>query len=149
MNNAVYQHLFDSIINEYLISHCGQSLHTTKDTKDRDGEQDCIGLIVQTSISYLAPVVFPEVVRLGVRVLAGAEGLRQGGSSVTYECVVFGDERDEKPRAVGRMTHVFVEREGRRPMEGGMPMRIREGLRKLQVGVSGESEVRGGVRAKM
>lgn len=157
MNNAVYQHLFDSIINEYLIQKCGQSLHSPSSSSTKAGqaeEGECIGLIVQTSITYLAQVVFPEIVRVGVRVLPGRDGMKEGGSSVTYECAVFGDQgssggEGDKPRAIGRMTHVFVNRESRRPMKGGMPKRIRQGLEKLQVFAGDEAEESGKEKAKI
>ena len=55
---------------------------------------------------------------------------RLGKSSVTYEVGVF--ERGQGDvRAVGGITHVFVERETNRPAASGMSNEIRRGLEKL------------------
>ena len=64
------------------------------------------------------------MVELGLRVN------KIGNSSVTYEVGVF-ERNKEDPRAVGGYTHVFVERDKRRPQPDGMPGQIRDGLEKL------------------
>ncbi len=132
MNNSVYSFLyistfppsskfrsdlfprFDSIINGYLIEHCGL----------RPPVSSQIGLVVQSQCSFFKPVAFPAVVDLGLRVNS------LGKSSVTYEVGVFEHGHDDV-RAVGGFTHVFVRREKGRPAASGMPDDIRHGLRKI------------------
>ena len=65
--------LFDSVVNSYLITHCGQD--PTKSER--------IGLVVSSRASFFAPLSFPEVLELGLRVVA------LGRSSVTYEVGVW------------------------------------------------------------
>ncbi|KAI0303211.1 thioesterase [Russula brevipes] len=79
VNNAVYYHLFDSVINAYLIAHCGLSPRTS----------DAIGLVVSSYCHFFSPLSFPD-------------------SSVTYEVGVF-REGSAEPAAVGGYTHVFVD----------------------------------------
>ena len=114
MNNSVYAFLFDSIINAYLIEHCGLRPSTSPQ----------IGLVVHSSCDYFGSVGFPSIVDLGLRVK------KLGKSSVTYEVGVF-ERGKEDVRAVGGYTHVFVEMETRRPATGGMSEGIRKGLEKL------------------
>jgi acyl-CoA thioester hydrolase len=107
---------YDSIVNTYLIKHC--YLHPSISPQ--------IGLVVHSSSDYFAPVGFPAVLDLGLRVN------KLGTSSVTYEIGVF--ERGVKEvKAVGNFVHVFVDREKNRPVAGGMDTMMRDGLRKLLV----------------
>lgn len=118
MNNSIYYHLFDSVINTYLIAHCG--LEPT--------QSETIGLVVSSHASFFAPLSFPDVLELGLRVVA------LGRSSVTYEVGVW-KEGVEKVAAVGGYTHVFVGSKNRRTsaIEGG----LREGLGRLLVDNAG------------
>ncbi|KAI4093127.1 MAG: hypothetical protein LQ344_003110 [Seirophora lacunosa] len=126
LNNSVYGHLFDSIINAYLITRCG--LHPPTSPR--------IFLAVSTTAAFFAPVAFPAVVDLGLRVT------KLGTSSVTYEVGVFEEGADEV-RCVGGFVHVCVEKGTRRTAEGGMGDGVREGLRPLLV------VAKGGKRAKL
>lgn len=133
MNNSVYYYLyiyiyiyllstlhflmttrFDSVVNTYLIQHC--SLHPPTSPQ--------IGLVVHSHCDYLAPVGFPAVVDLALRVN------KLGKSSVTYEIAVFEKGQDEV-KAVGEFIHVFVDRESRRPGKDGMSQELKSGLEKL------------------
>ena len=130
MNNSVYSFLyllsrpsswcklmqdrFDSIINAYLIEHCGLRPPTSSQ----------IGLVVNSHCDYFGSVGFPMVVDLGLRVN------KLGKSSVAYEVGVFERGKDDV-RAVGGYTHVFVERERNRPAPNGMSENFRRGLKKL------------------
>lgn len=114
MNNAIYYHLFDSIINSYLISHCGLSPQSSP----------LIGLVVTSFCNFYAPVSFPAVLDLGLRVN------KLGNTSVSYEVGVF-EDGDEQVSAVGGYTHVFVQNESRKPEKMGKEMRT--GLQKLLV----------------
>lgn len=122
MNNSIYYHFFDSIVNTYLITHC--SLTPPK------GAQ--IGLVVHSFCHFFGPVSFPAVLDLGLRVN------KLGKSSVTYEVGVFvredgtgGAEDSEGPSAVGGYTHVFVDNETRKSTE--MSTQVRAGLQKLYI----------------
>ena len=97
VNNAVYYHFFDSIVNTYLITHCGLAPTASP----------LIGLVVTSFCHFFAPLSFPTVLELGLRV----DSL--GTSSVAYEIAVF-EEGEEAPSAVGGYTHVFVESTSRK-----------------------------------
>ncbi|KAL2053013.1 hypothetical protein ABVK25_006650 [Lepraria finkii] len=114
MNNSVYSFLFDSIINAYLIEHCGLRPPTSPQ----------IGLVVNSHCDYFGSVGFPMTIDLGLRIN------KLGKSSVAYEVGVFEQGKDDV-RAVGGYTHVFVEREKNRPAANGMSDEIRRGLERL------------------
>jgi acyl-CoA thioester hydrolase len=116
MNNTVYSSLFDSIINAYLIEHCGAS--------PADGAH--IGLVVHSYCDFFGSVGFPSLVDLGLRVT------KLGKTSVAYEVGVF-EKGHERVRAVGGYVHVFVERQGMRPAKNGMSDEMRKGLGKLLI----------------
>jgi acyl-CoA thioester hydrolase len=100
---------FDSVVNTYLIKHC--ALHPPTSAQ--------IGLVVHSHCDYFAPVEFPAVVDLALRVN------KLGKSSVTYEI--------GEVKAVGEFIHVFVDRENRRPGASGMSDELKGGLQKLVV----------------
>lgn len=74
------------------------------------------------NIQFFAPLSFPQVLELGLRVN------KLGSSSVTYEVGVFEQGKDS-PAAVGGYTHVFVGNISRKSTP--MAERTKEGLRKL------------------
>ena len=116
MNHSLSSHLFDSITNTYLITHC--SLHPPTSPQ--------VGLVVHSECDFFGSTAFPTVVELGLRVN------KLGKSSVTYEVGVF-EKGQEDVRAVGGFVHVFVERDGMRPSGEGMGVELRKGLEKLLV----------------
>jgi len=99
VNNTIYYQWFDSVVNQWLIE---QGLLDA-------ANGDPIGLVVETGCSYFAPLSFPGDVEVGLAVE------RLGSSSVTYSIGVFGAGSTE-PSAQGHFTHVYVDREGRRPV---------------------------------
>ena len=114
VNNVVYYSYFDTVVNEYLI---------------RAGVLDVehgetIGLVVETQCSYFAPLVFPERVEAGLRVM------RLGSTSVRYEVGLF-KEGDAQAVAQGHFVHVYVDRATRRPVE--LPAALRAALEPLVV----------------
>jgi acyl-CoA thioester hydrolase len=111
LNNSIYYFLFDSVVNAYLIKHCG--LHPPTSSQ--------IGLVVHSHCDYFAPVEFPAVVDLALRVN------KLGKSSVTYEIGVF-ERGQDQVKAVGEFIHVFVDRESRRPGASGMADELKTGL---------------------
>jgi acyl-CoA thioester hydrolase len=114
VNNVVYYSYFDTVVNEYLI---------------RAGVLDVehgetIGLVVETQCNYFAPLVFPERVEAGLRVI------RLGSTSVRYEVGLF-KEGDAQAAAQGHFVHVYVDRATRRPVE--LPAALRAALEPLVV----------------
>lgn len=115
VNNVAYYAFFDTAVNRRLI---------------KAGLLDVeaggiIGLVVETGCRYHAPAAFPEPLEAGLRVA------RLGTSSVTYEVAIF---RRGGARAIaeGRFTHVYVDRETRRPT--ALPEDWRAALSALQTG---------------
>ena len=98
MNNVVHYALFDTAVNSYLIEQGALDIH--------HGEQ--IGLVVETRCSYFAEMAFPD------RVVAGLRTDRVGNSSVTYGIGLFKND-DDLAAAEGQFTHVYVDRQSRRP----------------------------------
>ncbi|KAH9877958.1 hypothetical protein J1614_003175 [Plenodomus biglobosus] len=116
LNNSVYYYLFDSVVNTYLIQQC--ALHPPTSPQ--------IGLVVHSHCDYLAPIEFPAIVDLALRVN------KLGKSSVTYEIGVF-EQGQEEVKAVGEFIHVFVDRDSRRPSNDGMNVETKRGLEAIQI----------------
>ena len=112
INNSVYYHLFDSVVNAYLIQHAHLS----------PANSPQIGLVVSSYAHFFSPLSFPAVLDLGLRVT------KLGSSSVSYEVAVF-DEGAGVPSVVGGYTHVFVDRHTRK--SASVASETRAGLEKL------------------
>ncbi|PYH66776.1 acyl-CoA thioesterase [Aspergillus vadensis CBS 113365] len=153
LNNTVYAMLFDSIINTYLITHCGMDPFThnnpTLTTPDPSTtttstpskfKSNQVGIMVSSYCDYFSSVSFPDILDLGLRVT------KLGNSSVTYEVGVF-KEGEEEVKVVGGYTHVFVARETMRPTREGMEDGVRRGLERLVV--VDDTAVGGGKGAKL
>ncbi|GKZ34887.1 hypothetical protein AbraIFM66950_005284 [Aspergillus brasiliensis] len=143
LNNTVYATLFDSIINTYLINHCGMDPFThnnptltTTPSPSNTAESACkssqVGIMVSSYCDYFSSVSFPDVLDLGLRVI------KLGNSSVTYEVGVF-KQGEEDVKVVGGYTHVFVARETMRPTKEGMEGGVRRGLERLFVRDGGDT----------
>ncbi len=112
VNNAVYYLWFDSAVNRYLIEQGALNIE----------KSEVIGLVVNTSCDYFAPLAFPDMVEARICV----EQL--GNSSVTYGVGLFrGNEKTAS--AAGSFTHVYVDRETRRPVP--LPGRLRAALQAI------------------
>ena len=112
INNSIYYHLFDSIVNTYLIQHARLSPTSSPH----------IGLVVSSHAHFFSPLSFPDVVDLYLRVM------KLGSSSVTYEIAVFARDANA-PSVVGGYTHVFVDRTSRK--SAPISDHTRAGLEKL------------------
>lgn len=97
INNAVYYEYFDTVVNRWLIEN---GLLTI-------GQSETIGLVVETSCAYFAPLTFPDPITAALRVT------KIGGSSVRYEIGLFNQE--EPAAARGHFVHVYVDEKTRRP----------------------------------
>lgn len=114
MNNVVHYALFDTAVNRYLITRAGLDIHGG----------GVIGLVVETGCRYFAPLAYPDIVEAGVRVA------RIGNSSVTYEIGLY-SENSENAVAEGQFTHVYVDRQTRRPVV--LPAEMRAGLEAISI----------------
>ncbi|KAJ3881456.1 thioesterase thiol ester dehydrase-isomerase [Lentinula edodes] len=112
INNSIYYHLFDSIVNTYLLESCGQNPQ----------ESHSIGLVVSSWCQFFAPLSFPDILDLCLRVK------KLGDSSVTYEIGVF-KQGSNSPTVVGGYIHVFVDRKSRK--RTAIPLAVRNGLEAL------------------
>ena len=100
INNSVYYFYFDTVVNRFLIDNGLLEI----------GKSDIIGLVVETSCSYFAPVSFPDDISAALRVA------KLGTSSVTYEVALF--KNDEVTAAAqGHFVHVYVDEKTRRPVK--------------------------------
>jgi acyl-CoA thioester hydrolase len=115
MNNVVYYSFFDTIVNAWLIEH--GALDVEKGA--------VVGLVVETGCHYFAPLAYPEPVTAALRVA------HIGRSSVRYEVALFGRD-SAKAAAQGHFVHVYVDREGRRPVRE-LPAALQAALKPLLV----------------
>lgn len=110
---------YDSIVNTYLIEHCG--LHPPTSSQ--------YGLVVHSHGDFFGSIAFPAVADLALRVN------KLGKNSATYEIALF-ERGIEEVKSVGEFIHVFVDRETGRPAPRGMHAKIKEGLQKILVSQS-------------
>lgn len=99
VNNTVYYSWFDTAVNAWLVENGLLDI----------ANGNPIGLVVETGCQYFAPLSYPGE----VEVLLCVE--RLGRSSVTYRLGVFAPGSDQAS-AEGHFTHVYVDREDRRPV---------------------------------
>ncbi len=96
--NVVHYAVFDTAVNAWLSETTGEDVRRWPQ----------LGLVVETSCSYLAELSFPAPITAALSVE------RLGTTSITYKLALFGPS--ESPAAVGRFVHVYVDRETRRPV---------------------------------
>jgi acyl-CoA thioester hydrolase len=100
VNNAVHYSYFDTAVNRYLI-----------DTGALDLQSGAvIGLVVETACNYFKEIAFPDRIAAGLRVA------RIGRTSVRFDIALFRNE-DTVAAAQGHFTHVYVDRNTRKPVE--------------------------------
>jgi acyl-CoA thioester hydrolase len=116
MNNSIYNCLYDSVINTYLIEHCGL----------RPSSSPQYGMVVHSHNDYFASISFPACAELALRVN------RIGNSSVTYEIALF-EKGQAAVKSVGEFVQVFVDRDTARPSPKGMDKEMRQGLERILV----------------
>jgi acyl-CoA thioester hydrolase len=113
VNNVEYYSFFDTVINAWLIREGGLDIH----------RGEVIGVCAESHCTFAAAIEFPDTVLAGLR--TGHLGTR----SVRYEIGLFREGAPDR-LAEGWFVHVFVEREGRRPV--AIPAGIRESLERLR-----------------
>ena len=116
VNNVVYFSYFDTVVNTYLIGRGALDIQKSA----------VIGLVVETSCQYLAPLTYPEEVTAGLRVA------HVGRSSVRYEIALFG-QGSQHAAAQGHFVHVYVDRESRRPVD--LPPALRRALESIRAAI--------------
>lgn len=99
VNNVVHYSWFDTAVNAHLVEQGALDPATG----------DVVGVVVETGCRYHAPISFPEPVEIGLRVE------RVGETSVAYALGVFRAGVDQAA-ADGHFVHVYVERDGMRPV---------------------------------
>ncbi|KXL46156.1 hypothetical protein M433DRAFT_107066 [Acidomyces richmondensis BFW] len=114
LNNPIYGVLIDSIINEYLIKHCG---YNTSDYPR-------IALVANTYCDYFGSTTYPKMLEVGMRVV------KLGKNSVMYECGIF-EEGDAQVKAVGGFVQIWVRRSDKRPPPEGLEPHMRKALEPL------------------
>lgn len=117
LNNPIYGVLIDSIINDYLIKHCGYNTIDYPRT----------ALVANTYCDYFGSVQYPNMLDVGLRVV------KLGKSSVMYECGIF-ERGTEQVKAVGGFVQIWVMRETNRPAPEGIEAGVRKGLEGLLKG---------------
>jgi len=112
VNNVVYYSYFDTAVNGYLLDATSTDIRLLP----------AIGVVVESSCSFLRSLRFPADVEAGLSVT------RLGSTSVTYDIGLFqGAER--APAGRGRFVHVYVDLAARRPAP--LPDLIRAALEPL------------------
>src|SRR4029079_2566823 len=112
VNNVAYYSFFDTAVNGYLITATGTDIR----------ELPAIGIVAESSCRFFSPVSFPDTIHAGL----GIE--RIGARSVVYTIALFRNQDDEAC-ALGRVVHVYVDRDTRRPVE--IPTEIRQVVERL------------------
>lgn len=114
VNNVIYYSWFDTAVNQYLLE------QGVLDFKDGT----VVGLVVETSCEYFAPVAFPDTITAALRVA------HIGNSSVRYEIALFRNDEDTAS-AAGHFVHVYVERKSSTPIS--VPEEFRVALQRVSV----------------
>ncbi len=99
VNNVTYYSYFDTATNRFLIEHL--DFNPANATN--------IGLVVDSQCSFLAELNYPECIDVAVAVA------KIGNSSLQYQLAIF-KQGSNIAAAQGRMIHVFVNRESRKPV---------------------------------
>jgi acyl-CoA thioester hydrolase len=129
------QHKSGSLFSSPPVAHIEAEILPRPESEQHSCSVDVIGLVVSSWSTFHRPLSFPSRLLLGMRVT------KLGRSSVSYEVGVFGPllERlvgselgvhrlqSDSVAAVGGFTHVFVDKEKRRPVKG-WPRPLLEGL---------------------
>ncbi|QLY34181.1 acyl-CoA thioesterase [Nocardia huaxiensis] len=101
VNNVVYYSYFDSAVNGWLMRATGTDIR----------DLPAIGVVAQTSCTFLGSISFPDHLKVGIRVA------RLGNSSISYELAIFRvDGEGLELAATGTFTHVYVDEVTRKPV---------------------------------
>jgi len=112
VNNVVYFSFFDTAVNLNLVE---QGFIDFQESK-------VVGLVVDNHCQFFSSIAFPDEVFVGIAVE------KLGNSSVVYRLGIF-KNYDPALCALGRFTHVYVNRHDQKPTQ--IPAEIRISLSKL------------------
>ncbi|KAK9710206.1 hypothetical protein K7432_008597 [Basidiobolus ranarum] len=116
INNSIFYHYIDTVVNTYLIQQC--KLVPSSSTGP-------IGLVISSFATFHAPVSFPVVIEAGLAIT------KIGNSSVKYQVGIFEKDKDIAS-VIGGFTHVFVSQPDRRPIKQ-IPEDMKIGLSQIYV----------------
>lgn len=101
VNNVTYYAYFDTAVNAWLMRATGSDIRALP----------ALGVVAQTSCTYVGSISFPDQLQVGLRVS------RLGNSSITYDLAIFREEGDAlELAATGTFVHVYVDSETRKPV---------------------------------
>jgi acyl-CoA thioester hydrolase len=99
INNTIYYAAMDTTVTSWLLGPGGHRMHEESDP----------AVVVASSCRYFASGAFPDTLLVGLR------ADRVGTTSVSWGLGIF-RESDRELLATGTFTHVFVDRDTRRPI---------------------------------
>lgn len=114
VNNVQYYSFFDTAVGAFSLERGILDL----------GKSPVVGLVVETGCKYFAPIAFPDLVHVGLRIA------KIGNSSVRYEIGIFRND-EEDASAEGFFVHVYVDEEKRTPSR--IPDPVREKMNAIAV----------------
>ncbi len=114
INNVVYYSFFDTAVNRYLIERNVLDI----------AKSETIGLVIETQCKYFAPIVYPDLIHVGLKVA------HLGNSSVKYEVAIFRND-ENVASALGYFVHVYVDRASNKPTP--IPQNVRAVLQELVI----------------
>ncbi|MCB2099412.1 MAG: acyl-CoA thioesterase [Rhodobacterales bacterium] len=99
VNNVVYYSYFEAVVVQFVMREAGL-----------DWEHwPVLPFAIETRCRFWRPIAYPAIVEAGLVIE------RLGGSSVTNAVGLFTAD-DDRPAATGHFVHVWVERDGERPV---------------------------------
>lgn len=125
VNNVIYYSWFDTAVNAWLVEKGLLNIESGP----------VIGLVAETACTYARPVAFPDEVQAGICVG------HIGNTSVRYDIGLFTNGR-HAPAAQGHFTHVYVDRNSRKPKP--LPESWRRLLGTIAAGEDDATAARGG-----
>lgn len=91
LNNVVYNRMIETVVVRFTMGPLEIEWQTAP----------CYPIVVESLCRFHRSLSFPETVTAGLR------AARIGGTSVTYEIALFGED-EEAPASTGHFIHVFV-----------------------------------------
>ncbi|KDE06500.1 hypothetical protein MVLG_03152 [Microbotryum lychnidis-dioicae p1A1 Lamole] len=99
LNNIIYNAYGDSIVNEYLINHLGLQLPST----DANRRPTPVGLMVNSSLSFAAPLSFPSPILGALSVSSVSK------SSITWQVGLFAARANPDRSSISNGTQLALE----------------------------------------
>lgn len=114
VNNVQYYSFFDTAVGAFSLERGILDL----------GKSPVVGLVVETGCTYFAPIAFPDLIHVGLRIA------KIGNSSVRYEIGIFRND-EEDASAQGFFVHVYVNETTRKPER--IPDGVREKMQAIAI----------------